>query len=223
LDVRVVSTDPQVSTLAAFNAAPPEAAERGVLACCASAPFATMIADGRPYPDPAALRDAVNAAFTALNWDDIVESMKAHPRIGARVPGGGWSAAEQSGAAAAGEAVRQALARGNLAYEQRFGHVFLICASGLSGQDMLDQLQARLGHDPETERAVVREELLKITQLRLTKLLGLLTEWNSCSPGRWPRRSRPRPSIPPRCRSRAGPTSWSRSTSTRAGPRPCLT
>ena len=173
MDVRVVSTDPQVSTLPAFNAAPPEAAERGVLACCASASLATMIVGGRPYPDPAALRDAVNAAFTTLSWDDIVESMNAHPRIGDRVPDGGWSAAEQSGAAAAGEPVRQALADGNLAYEQRFGHVFLICASGLSGQDMLDQLRARLGHDPETERAVVREELLKITRLRLAKLQGL--------------------------------------------------
>jgi 2-oxo-4-hydroxy-4-carboxy-5-ureidoimidazoline decarboxylase len=69
--------------------------------------------------------------------------------------------------------VRQALADGNAAYEQRFGHVFLICASGLSGQDMVDQLRARLGHDPDTERAVVRAELRKITQLRLTKLLGL--------------------------------------------------
>ena len=173
MDVRVVSTDPQVSTLAAFNAAAPEAAERDVLACCASRSFAKTIVADRPYPDPAALQGAVNAAFTALNWDDIAESMNAHPRIGDRAPGSGWSAREQSGAASASEAVRQALADGNVAYEQRFGYVFLICATGLSGQDMLDQLRVRLGHDPETERAVVREELLKITQLRLAKLLGL--------------------------------------------------
>jgi 2-oxo-4-hydroxy-4-carboxy-5-ureidoimidazoline decarboxylase len=170
---RVVSADPQSSTLAAFNAASPEAAERDVLACCASGSFARVIAAGRPYRDPAALQDAVNAAFRVLSWDDIVESMNAHPRIGDRVPGGGWSSAEQSGAASASDGVRQALADGNLAYEQRFGHVFLICASGLSGQDMLDQLRIRLGHDPGAERAVVREELLKITRLRLTKLLGL--------------------------------------------------
>ena len=169
----MVSTDPQVSTLAAFNAAAPEAAERDVLACCASRSFAKTIVAGRPYRDPDALQDAVNAAFTALNWDDIAESINAHPRIGDRVPSGGWSAGEQSGAASASEAVRQELADGNVAYEQRFGYVFLICASGLSGQDMLDQLRARLGHDPEAERAVVREELLKITQLRLAKLLGL--------------------------------------------------
>jgi 2-oxo-4-hydroxy-4-carboxy-5-ureidoimidazoline decarboxylase len=173
LDVRVASIDPQVSTLAAFNAASSDAAERDVLACCASRSFAKTIAAGRPYRDPVAMQDAVNAAFMALNWDDIAESMNAHPRIGDRVPSGGWSAGEQSGAASASEAVRQALADGNVAYEQRFGYVFLICATGLSGRDMLDQLRVRLGHDPEAERAVVREELLKITQLRLAKLLDL--------------------------------------------------
>ena len=168
----MVSIDPQAGTLAAFNAASPEAAERDVLACCESRSFARRIVGDRPYRDPAALQDAVTAAFEALTWDDIVESMNAHPRIGDRVRASGWSAAEQSGAASAGETVRQALADGNLAYEERFGHVFLICATGLSGQDMLDQLRARLGHDPDAERAVVREELLKITRLRLAKLLG---------------------------------------------------
>jgi 2-oxo-4-hydroxy-4-carboxy-5-ureidoimidazoline decarboxylase len=168
----MMSTDPEGSALAAFNAAAPEAAERDLLACCASASFAARVADGRPYPDQAALQNAASAAFKALSWDDIVESMNAHPRIGDRVPGSGWSAGEQSGAASASDAVRQGLADGNAAYEQRFGYVFLICATGLSGQDMLDQLRARLSNDPEAERAVVREELLKITQLRLTKLLS---------------------------------------------------
>ncbi len=163
---------PSRSALAAFNAASPQAAERDVLACCASGSFAKLIADGRPYPDAAFVAAAVDAAFSTLSWDDIVESMNAHPRIGERAPGGGWSAAEQSGAASADDQVRQGLADGNLAYEKRFGHVFLICASGLSGQELLTQLQARLGNDPETERAVVRGELLKITQLRMTKLLN---------------------------------------------------
>lgn len=170
---RMVSPGLQESTLAAFNAAPPEAAERDLLGCCASGSFAKAVTDGRPYPGPAALQSAVDAAFSALNWDDIVQSVNAHPRIGDRVPTGGQSAAEQSGAASASDQVRQALAEGNLAYERRFGHVFLICASGLSGQDMLDQLQARLDNDTDTERAVVRQELLKITRLRLTKLLSL--------------------------------------------------
>ena len=169
----MVSTEPQVWSLATFNAASPETAERDVLTCCASRSFARTMAGGRPYRDPAALQDAVSATFKTLTWDDILESLNAHPRIGDRVPVGGWSASEQSGAASASDGVRQALADGNLAYERRFGYVFLICASGLSGADMLAQLQARLSHDPEAERIVVRQELLKITRLRLTKMLGL--------------------------------------------------
>ena len=165
---------PQASvTLGSFNAAPAQDAERTVLACCASGTFAKMIAAGRPYPDPIALLAAVDAAFEALSWDDIVEAMNEHPRIGDRAVRGGMSAAEQSGAAAASDEVRRGLADGNLAYEQRFGHVFLICASGLSGQEMLDQLRARLDNDEEAERTVVHDELRKITRLRMTKLLSL--------------------------------------------------
>ena len=169
----MVNFSPPASPLAAFNAASPEAAERDLLACCASETFATAVADGRPYQDPDALSAAADAAFAALSWDDIVESMNEHPRIGDRASRTAMSAAEQSGAAAASDEVRRGLAEGNVAYEKRFGHIFLICASGLSGQEMLDQLRSRLGNDPEAERAVVREELLKITQLRLTKVLSL--------------------------------------------------
>ena len=170
----MTNPSPQASaTLGSFNTAPVQDAERTVLSCCASRTFATAIAGGRPYPDGAALLAAVDAAFAALSWDDIVEAMSEHPRIGDRAVRTGMSAAEQSGAAAASDAVRQGLAAGNVAYEERFGHVFLICASGLSGQEMLTSLQARLGNDEEAERTVVRAELRKITRLRMTKMLAL--------------------------------------------------
>jgi 2-oxo-4-hydroxy-4-carboxy-5-ureidoimidazoline decarboxylase len=173
LDVRVANFDPAASALAEFNAAPADAAERDMLACCASRTFARAIATGRPYRDPASLQNVVDAEFAALSWEDIGEAMNAHPRIGDRKAASeGWSAAEQSGAAAAGGQVRRELAEGNVAYEERFGHVFLICASGLSGQQMLDQLQARLTNDEQAERAIVRAELRKITQLRVGKLLS---------------------------------------------------
>lgn len=165
------SSGAQASSLAAFNAAPADAAERDVLACCASSSFAKTIVGGRPYVNPDVLGAAVGTAFKALTWGDILESMDAHPRIGDRTEG--VSAAEQAGAAAAGDAVRQALASGNVAYEKRFGHVFLICASGLSGPEMLDQLQVRLGNDDDAEQAVVRQELEKITRLRMARLLSL--------------------------------------------------
>jgi 2-oxo-4-hydroxy-4-carboxy-5-ureidoimidazoline decarboxylase len=160
-----------VTGLSSFNAAPAGEAERDALSWCESRAFAARVAAGRPYRDPDALLAAVDAAFEDLTWDDIAESMNGHPRIGDRAAG--VSAAEQSGAAAAGDEVRRGLAEGNAAYEERFGHIFLICASGLSGEQMLTSLRARLGNDPDAERSVVRAELLKITRLRLTKLLGL--------------------------------------------------
>ena len=142
MDVRMPELSPQVSmTLGSFNAAPAQDAERTVLACCASGTFAKAIAGRRPYPDQAALLTAIDTVFSALSWDDIVEAMSEHPRIGDRSVRGGMSAAEQSGAAAASDEVRRGLVDGNVAYEQRFGHVFLICASGLSGREMLDRLR----------------------------------------------------------------------------------
>ena len=125
------------------------------------------MAAGRPYPSLAAARGATRTAFESLTWDDMVEAMSAHPRIGARVQG--QSAAEQSGVA---DASRAALAAGNARYEERFGHVFLICATGLSGEQMRAALEERLGNDPAKERAVATAELEKITLLRITKALA---------------------------------------------------
>jgi 2-oxo-4-hydroxy-4-carboxy-5-ureidoimidazoline decarboxylase len=130
-----------------------------------------MITSGRPYSSAAALYAAIDAAFESLTWDDIVAAMNAHPRIGERT--GGVSAAEQNGATAAASTVRHALAAGNAAYEQRFGHIFLICASGLSGQEMLDEMHRRMKNTPRSERSVARQELRKITRLRMTRQLGL--------------------------------------------------
>ena len=163
---------PAPATLGAFNASPAQDAEQAAYACCASRAFARATAAGRPYRDAAALLAAIDAIFEALSWDDIVESMNGHPRIGERAARDEMSAAEQSGAAAASDEVKRELADGNLAYERRFGHIFLVCASGLSGQEILGGLRARLANDPEAERAVVRAELLKITRLRATKLLS---------------------------------------------------
>jgi 2-oxo-4-hydroxy-4-carboxy-5-ureidoimidazoline decarboxylase len=158
------------AALAAFNAAPADDAERDVARCCASRALASAIASGRPYPDMDALSGAIDAAFARLGWADITEALAGHPRIGDRVTG--WPAGEQAGAAAAPPDVARGLADGNHAYEQRFGHVFLICASGLSAAEMLARLHARLGNDPRAERRVVADELRKITQLRMRKLLG---------------------------------------------------
>jgi 2-oxo-4-hydroxy-4-carboxy-5-ureidoimidazoline decarboxylase len=154
-------------TLASFNASPVGEAVAVMLSCCASRRFAVAMAAGRPYASLAAAESATTAAFESLTWDDVLEAMSAHPRIGDRA--GGQSAAEQSGVA---DSSRAALAAGNARYEERFGHVFLICATGLSGEQMRVALEERLGNDPAAERAVATAELEKITLLRVAKALG---------------------------------------------------
>jgi 2-oxo-4-hydroxy-4-carboxy-5-ureidoimidazoline decarboxylase len=147
--------------LAEFNALPEAEAEATLLACCGSRAFARPVAAGRPYASPEALLAAIESAFATLTWPDVLEAMEGHPRIGDRATGA--SAVEQSGVT---DDSRALLVAGNAEYEERFGHVFLICATGLSGADMLAALRSRLKNDPATERAVATGELLKITVLR---------------------------------------------------------
>ncbi len=159
--------------------------------CCASAGWVSAVAARQPYRDLDGLRRAGAAALAALSWPDVLEALAAHPRIGERPVGDGreaaWSRAEQAGVnqtgadrsgadqAGAGREgadreVLDALRAGNAAYESRFGHVYLVCATGRGARELLDLLRARLGNDAETERAVVRAELGKIVDLRLAKL-----------------------------------------------------
>ena len=154
-------------TLAGFNAAPADEAVATMLACCGSRRFAQAMAAGRPYPSADAAVAAVDAAFESLTWSDVLEAMDRHPRIGARASG--QSAAEQSGVT---DGTRAALAAANADYEERFGHVFLICATGLTGDQMLGALLERLTNNADIERTVAASELRMITRLRVAKALA---------------------------------------------------
>lgn len=156
-----------------FNALPRAEAEEELLTCCASRRFAQTVADGRPYGSVEDLSAAAGKAVRDLDWPDVEEALSAHPRIGDRPEGADresrWSRAEQSGVE---DADRVAFAEGDAAYEERFGHVFLICASGRSAGAMLAELDERMTNDPAAERDVVRGELVKITELRLRRLFA---------------------------------------------------
>lgn len=164
------------SVLARFNALPQAEAERELLACCACRSWARDVAAGRPYPDVAALVAAGGAAVAALPWSEVGEALSAHPRIGQRPAGTGreaaWSRREQAGVDGSDAATLAALADANREYEERFGHVFLIFASGRSPAQLLAAARARLANDEAAERGVVREELGHITRLRLERLLA---------------------------------------------------
>lgn len=158
-----------------WNGLPDAAAERELLACCAVPAWARTVLAGRPYPDPAALTAVALRVLDGLAWADILTALAAHPRIGERIAASGraadWSRREQSGAANADAQTAAALVEANRSYEERFGHVFLIFATGRTATDMLATAQARLRNDPITERDIVRAELSKITKLRLERMV----------------------------------------------------
>lgn len=161
-----------------FNAMTVERATAELLTCCAVPSWAATVVAGRPYADKGSLLTAADAAARALSWADVALGVSEHPRIGEPVPGAGraaaWSRSEQAGAAQADGPTRDALAEVNRAYEQRFGHVYLIFASGRSQSELLDAARRRLGNDEATERDVVADELRRISLLRLERLVDAL-------------------------------------------------
>ena len=164
--------------LADFNARPAEAARQLLLGCCSSACWAGAVLAGRPYSSGASLLRSSDEAVASLAPADLRDALAGHPRIGARSaadragPDGRWSRREQAGVTGADEATLGELAAGNRAYEQRFGHIYLVCATGRTAAELLAVLRARLANDPGTEWGVVRSELRKINRIRLAALLG---------------------------------------------------
>jgi 2-oxo-4-hydroxy-4-carboxy-5-ureidoimidazoline decarboxylase len=160
--------------MAAFNHLPADRARVELLSCCASPAWAEQMMAARPYrsvEDVMALNDR---AVAGLSEAELDAALAGHPRIGERAAGSdepNWSNQEQAGVRDAADDVRRALADGNRDYERRFGHVYLVSASGRTADEMLTLLHRRLGNDPATEWAVVRDELAKINRIRLTKLL----------------------------------------------------
>ena len=134
-----------------------------------------QLAAGRPYPSLDALAARAEAVSRALPWPEVAVALAAHPRIGDRVEGGSAEAAasrrEQSAMGSAAESVAVAIAGGNRAYEERFGHVFLIRAAGRTAEEVLAELRRRLGNSEEEERAEVTEQLAQITQLQVKGLM----------------------------------------------------
>jgi OHCU decarboxylase len=164
-------------SLAELNELSREQAERELLTCCGSQAWARQVAAERPYADLDALFTASDRIWSALSPDDWLEAFSKHPRIGGRPVKvtadveRRWSEAEQSRARDAQPAVLAELAAANAEYENRFGHVFLICATDKSADEILRQARERLHNDAERELRVAAEEQRRITHLRLRKLL----------------------------------------------------
>jgi OHCU decarboxylase len=155
-----------------LNRHPREAAEAALLACCGSRRWAALVAAGRPYATPEALHEAAERTWWSLGEADWREAFAAHPRIGEREVADRTARREQRGVAGAPAAMLAALAEGNRRYEERFGHVFLIFATGRTAGEMLAALRERLANDAATELRTAAGEQARITRLRLERLVG---------------------------------------------------
>ncbi|MER7763223.1 2-oxo-4-hydroxy-4-carboxy-5-ureidoimidazoline decarboxylase [Streptomyces sp. NPDC097619] len=156
--------------LTRFNTLDDSAASAELHEVCASSAWGSKLLAQRPYATVDALFAASDAAMAELTAADLGEAMEGHPPIGRPKPGDPTSAREQRGMAGASEELKAELLELNLAYQDKFGHVFLICATGATGEQMRDAVRIRIENDAETEREIARGELVKINRIRLTRL-----------------------------------------------------
>jgi 2-oxo-4-hydroxy-4-carboxy-5-ureidoimidazoline decarboxylase len=137
--------------------------------CLAVRRWARELAAGRPYTDVTALLARADALSASLSDEEIMRALADHPRMGERTAPGTMSAREQSGV---DTALADRLLAANIAYEQRFDHIYLVCARGRGGEELLADLNERMANDPATELGVVRRELGRIAALRLAEMIG---------------------------------------------------
>jgi 2-oxo-4-hydroxy-4-carboxy-5-ureidoimidazoline decarboxylase len=165
--------------LTQFNELPVAAGRAALLACCSSPLWADRMIAGRPFATP---EDAIRLSgeiVSAMTAADLAAALAGHPRIGAQRhpeqgpdPSAEWSRQEQALVSTSDPQASRELAEANLAYERQFGHIYLVCASGRTGPDLLALLRTRLRNDAAAEWQVVRSELRQINEIRLRRLLA---------------------------------------------------
>lgn len=159
-----------------INKLPVAAAEEQFYRCCGSRRFAAELARQRPFPTEDGIRRAASDLWFSLDEADWLEAFSHHPRIGEKqlaekfASTAGWASAEQAGARSASPETIKELALGNRLYEEKFGFVFLICATGKSADEMLTAQRARLKNDRSAEIRNAAGEQDQITHLRLEKI-----------------------------------------------------
>lgn len=171
-----------ISSLDDLNTASREEALAALSSCVGSKKWADALVDARPYADQDSLEETAARSSNELGPDDWIEAVSSHPRIGDRTSAqpsttgrsservSEWASGEQSGTRSASHETLATLAAANAAYEQRFGYIFIVCATGKTSSEMIETCRKRLSNDPATELSVAADELRKIARLRLRKL-----------------------------------------------------
>jgi OHCU decarboxylase len=165
--------------LTSLNSLAANDATEEFLKCCGSKNWAQQMVAARPFKDPDALTAAADRVWWSLGSDDWLEAFHSHPKIGEKkaaaataVEAQRWSEDEQSGLRNSAQQTLAALAELNQAYEEKFGYIFIVCASGKSSEEMLAILRNRLNSNADDELRIAAAEQAKITELRLRKLLA---------------------------------------------------
>lgn len=133
----------------------------------------------RPFTDLDQMIETADGIWWSLGPQDWLEAFHSHPKIGEKkaaaetaLDAQKWSVQEQSGVENSADDTIKALAELNHAYEEKFGFIFIVCATGKSSEEMLSILRARLGNGPDAELRNAAAEQAKITELRLRKLMS---------------------------------------------------
>ena len=160
-----------------LDRASPEDARTLLTRCCGAHRWVDAMIERRPFVSDDRLLEEARRIWFSLDAEDWREAFAHHPKIGDRAALQARFAAtrhlsvtEQSGVASASDVVLDALARGNRLYEERFGYIFIICATGKTAGEMLALLESRLANPPGIEIGIAAEEQARITALRLQQI-----------------------------------------------------
>lgn len=162
-----------------LNALPPDEALKEFLQCCGSVKWAKGMVQLRQYASSIdGLARLSNSFWWVLEPGDWLEAFRSHPKIGDKKTAAEvssqsklWSGQEQAGVQAAHQETLDSLAQLNREYEQKFGFIFIVCATGKSAAEMLELLRERLNNEPDAELRIAAAEQAKITEIRLKKLV----------------------------------------------------
>ena len=170
-------------TLDELNSMPRAQAAELLRSCCGATSWVEAMLDRRPYESATRLLDDADVAWATTSTDDWHEAFAHHPRIGesaSKVPqtdqAKAFSQTEQQKARLASSSVHDQMALVNIAYERKFGFIYIVSAAGKTAHELLDIARSRLKNDTERELKIAAEEQRKITRLRLEKLIGIIPE-----------------------------------------------
>ena len=165
-------------TLHDLNILPKEQLKQELLKCCGSQTWVNKMLPFFPADDMVELLYDAEDQWYECTESDWMEAFLHHPKIGdveslkeKYATTAHWASGEQIAVNSASQQIIEALAKGNEAYEKKFGFIFIVCATGKSAEEMLELLQQRLTNTKEEEIKIAIDEQNKITQIRLQKLL----------------------------------------------------